>query len=117
MTQRDKIKSWLLHLDQDDLEFLMEIAKEYPWCHRYNNDNHWRSGDFSNAIGEEYGLNGLWQLQECCIDDLEIDYDEKSNIFPDLCLALIAWLSYSKNVKTYKVLAKINDLEKDFTNA
>ena len=114
MTQREKIKDWLLHLDQDDFEFLMKIAKEYPWCDRYN-DNHCKSEDFVNAISEEYGLNGLWHLQNYCIDELEIDYDEKSNIFPDLCLALIAWLSYPKNVKAYKVMAKINDLEKDFT--
>jgi len=117
MTQREKIKDWLLHLDKDDLEFLMEIAKEYPWCDRYKNDNHCKSEDFVNGVNEEYGLNGLLQLQNYCIDELEIDYDEESNIFPELCLALIAWLSYSKNLKKYKVIAKINDLNKDFTNA
>ena len=115
MTQRDKIKNWLLHLDQDDLEFLIKIANEYYWCDRYKNGNHCTSEDFINAISEEYGLNGLWQLKNCCIDELEVDYKEESNLFPDLCLALIAWLSYPKNVKAYKVLAKINDLNKDFT--
>ena len=114
-TQRNKIKNWLLHLDQDDLEFFITIARERPWCDRYKNGNHFTSGDLMDYISDEYGLNGLYQLKNYCIDELGIDYDEKSDFFPDLCYALVAWLSYPKNVKAYKVLAKINDLNKDFT--
>ena len=115
MTQRKKIKDWLLHLDQEYFEFLSGIAKEYPWCDRYKDGNHCKSEDFYFAIEDVYGVNGLLQLQTYCIDELGIDYDEKSNLFPELCSVLIAWLSYPKNVKAYKVMTKINDLEKDFT--
>lgn len=114
MTQREKIKDWLLHLDQDNFELLSGIAKEYPWCDRYKDGNHCKSEDFANAIGEEY-IDDLYCLKNFCMDDLDIDCDNKPYLFSDLCTALIAWLSYPKNIKAYKVMAKINDLEKDFT--
>ena len=76
MTQREKIKDWLLHLDQDDFELLSGIAKEYPWCDRYTDGNHCKSEDFASAIGDEY-IDDLYCLQNSCIDELDIDYDEK----------------------------------------
>ena len=120
-TLRKQFKDLLLHLDQEDFDFLLEIATKYPWCDRHKNGKHCKFIDFASDISEEYGLNGLIQFQESCFDELGYvhnDIGEREEIiFQDLLYALIAWLSYSKNKKAYKVLSKISDLKKDFTNA
>lgn len=119
-TLRKQFKSLLLNLDQEDFDFLLEIANKYPWSNRHKNGKHYKFEDFASDICEEYGLNGLFQFQELCFDELGYDdgYGEREErIFQDLLYALIGWLSYSKNYKHYKVLAKVNDIGKDFTNA
>ena len=119
-TLRKQFKDLLLHLDQEDFDFLLEIATKYPWCDRHKNGKHCKFIDFASDISEEYGLNGLYQFQVLCFDTLGYDdgYGEREErIFQDLLYALIGWLSYSKNKKAYKVLSKISDLKKDFTNA
>ena len=120
MRLRNRFKDLLLHLEQDDFDFLLEIANKYPWSNRHKNVKHYKFEDFASDISEEYGLNGLYQLQVLCFDTLGYDdgYGEREErIFQDLLYALIGWLSYSKNEKHYKVLAKVNDIDKDFANA
>lgn len=119
MKLRNRLKNLLLHLDQEDLDFLLEIANKYSWCDRHKNGKHYKFDDFACDICDEYGLNGLYQFQESCFDELGYDgYNERQErIFQDLLYALIGWLSYSKNEKHYKVLAKVNDIDKDFANA
>lgn len=119
MTLRNEFKDLLLHLGKVQFYFLLAIAKKYPWCNRHKNGKHYTFDDFASDISEEYGLNGLYQLQVLCFNALGYDdgYGEREErIFKDLLYALIGWLSYSKNEKQYKVLAKINDLKKDFAN-
>lgn len=117
MTLRKQFKDLLLNLDKEDFDFLLEIATKYSWCDRHKNGKHYKFDDFASDICDEYGLNGLYQLQVLCFDTLGYDgYGEREErIFQDLLYALIGWLSYSKNEKHYKVLAKINDIDKDFT--
>ena len=119
MTLRKQFKDILLHLGTVEFYFLLEISKKYPWCNRHKNGKHYTFDDFACDISEEYGLNGLYQLQVVCFNALGYDgYNEREEqIFQDLLYALIGWLSYAKNEKHYKVLAKINDLKKDFTNS
>ena len=119
MKLRKRLKNLLLNLEKEDLDFLIEIAKKYSWSNRHKNGKHCTFEDFASKISEEYGLNGLIQLQESCFDELRYDgYNEREErIFQDLLYAFIGWLSYDKNEKHYKVLAKINDIEHDFTNA
>lgn len=120
MRLRNRFKDLLLHLEQEEFDFLLEIANKYPWSNRHENGKHYKFEDFASDISEEYGLNGLIQFQESCFDELGyVDgYGEsEEQIFQDLLYALIGWLSYSKNEKNYKVLAKVNDLQKDFANA
>ena len=118
MRLRNRFKDLLLHLEQDDFEFLLEIANKYPWCYRNKDGKHYTFGDFACDISDEYGLNGLIQFQESCFDELgyvDGHSENEERLFQDLLYALIGWLSYSKNEKHYKVLAKINDLKKDFS--
>lgn len=117
MKLRNRLKNLLLNLEKEDLDFLLEIAKKYSWSNRNKNGKHYKFDDFACDICDEYGLNGLYQFQESCFDELGYDgYNERQErIFQDLLYAFIGWLSYSKNEKYYKVLAKINDLGKDFT--
>ena len=120
MRLRNRFKDLLLHLEQDDFDFLLEIANKYPWCDRHKNGKHYTFEDFACDISDEYGLNGLIQFQESCFDELGyVDgYSEREEqLFQDLLYAFIGWLSYSKNDKHYKVLAKISDLKKDFAKA
>lgn len=116
-TLRKQFKDLLLNLEKEDLDFLLEIANKYPWCDRHKNGKHCKFIDFACDICDEYGLNGLIKFQESCFDELgyECHNEREEIIFQDLLYALIAWLSYSNNEKHYKVLAKINDLGKDFT--
>lgn len=120
-TLRTQFKSLLLNLDKEDLDFLLEIANKYSWCDRHKNGKHYKFIDFACDICDEYGLNGLIQFQESCFDELGYVHNDigerEERIFQDLLYALIGWLSYSKNEKHYKVLAKVNDIEKDFANA
>lgn len=120
-TLRKQFKYLLLHLDPEIFDFLLYIANKYSWRDRHKNGKHCKFIDFASDISEEYGLNGLYQLQESCFDELGYVHNDigerEERIFQDLLYALIGWLSYSKNEKHYKVLAKINDIEKDFTNA
>ena len=116
-TLRKQFKDLLLNLEKEDLDFLLEIANKYPWCDRHKNEKHYKFIDFACDICDEYGLNGLIQFQESCFDELgyKCHNEREEIIFQDLLYALIGWLSYSKNEKHYKVLAKINDIEHDFT--
>lgn len=70
MKLRNRLKNLLLSLEKEDLDFLLEIAKKYSWSNRHKNDKHYKFDDFACDICDEYGLNGLYQFQESCFDEL-----------------------------------------------
>ena len=49
-TLRKQFKDLLLHLDQEDLDFLLEIANKYSWCDRHKNGKHCKFIDFACDI-------------------------------------------------------------------
>ena len=49
MKLRNRLKNFLLNLEKEDLDFLLEIAKKYSWNNRNKNDKHYKFEDFAHA--------------------------------------------------------------------
>ena len=114
---RDAIKKWLLNIPSTYIDLVLEIVQDFPFNERYINGNHCYSEDYFNGIDESYydDEETMWLA---CFKDLNIDFEDKDiYTFQYLLYAFVAWLSYSKNMKMFKIHNKKQAIEKDFTNA
>ena len=111
---REAIKKWILNLPSIYYDMIVDISNNFHWNERYLDGNKCSSEHFWNGI-DDYYYDEEQTLWLACFKDLNIDYENKDiYTFQYLLYAFVAWLSYSKNMKMFKIYHKKIDIEKDF---